>query len=361
MNKEMNIFLFVVCWSMMVLMGIGHAVNVEDMRVLLSSDKDILLREAHCYSITGEFNNQKYHKWGSAGVVMNRHTPNAYTEGIEGFPRDYVSPREISNVVSAEEVVVENSFNSSDWLWAFGQFIDHDLDFVEIGDEPADIELPPGDSLGDGVIRFTRSVKAEVVRDYMYPPREQKNKITSYADLSNVYGSTYTRTQALRGENGRMKVSENNLLPWNFIVNGDFLFNDSPGLPSSFFIAGDIRANEVVSLTSIHTLFVREHNRIADMINEMKLELGMELCTDEVFYIARMINTWQYQNIIYNEFLPALLGNKAPDPYSLEYKNYIDPSITNEFSTAAFRVGHTLISPTILHIDESGNTEEVLL
>ncbi|MDZ4847714.1 MAG: peroxidase family protein [Pirellulaceae bacterium] len=44
-------------------------------------------------------------------------------------------------------------------------------------------------------------------------------------------------------------------------------------------IAGDIRAGENISLTAIQTLFVREHNRIADQI-----AAANPLLTDEAIY-----------------------------------------------------------------------------
>ena len=34
------------------------------------------------------------------------------------------------------------------------------------------------------------------------------------------------------------------------------------GTPTRAVVAGDVRANENIALTSIHTLFAREHNRI---------------------------------------------------------------------------------------------------
>ncbi len=73
------------------------------------------------------------------------------------------------------------------------------------------------------------------------------------------------------------------------------------------FLAGDIRANEQVGLTSVHTLFMREHNRLADLIKAVDPGLSDE----DIYQKARKIVGAQMQIITYNEFLPALLGDAA--------------------------------------------------
>ena len=59
------------------------------------------------------------------------------------------------------------------------------------------------------------------------------------------------------------------------------------------------------------------------------------------------------QVITYKEFLTLLLGVDGIPPYS-GYDSGIDPTIANEFSTAAYRFGHTMLSPSLLLIDASG-------
>lgn len=79
--------------------------------------------------------------------------------------------------------------------------------------------------------------------------RHQFNSIISTIDGSNVYGSedeTALFNRALK--ESLMKTSEVNLLPFH---------------EAGFFMAGDVRANERVSLISMLTILVREHNRIA--------------------------------------------------------------------------------------------------
>jgi len=52
------------------------------------------------------------------------------------------------------------------------------------------------------------------------------------------------------------------------------------------------------------------------------------------------------QAITYNEFLPALIGDEALTPYR-GYNQEVDPSICNIFSTAAYRLGHSMLSPKV--------------
>jgi peroxidase len=77
------------------------------------------------------------------------------------------------------------------------------------------------------------------------------NTNTGFLDTSSLYGSTKSLALQLRAlTGGRMKTSAHNLLP---IINSNFT-------------GGDIRAIEHPALSVIHTLFVREHNRIAGTV-----------------------------------------------------------------------------------------------
>lgn len=60
------------------------------------------------------------------------------------------------------------------------------------------------------------------------------------------------------------------------------------------------------------------------------------------------------QSITYNEFLPALLGANALTPYR-GYRWTVSPAISNEFSTAIFRFGHSALSPVFLRLDATGS------
>ena len=76
--------------------------------------------------------------------------------------------------------------------------------------------------------------------------------------------------------------------------------------------------------------------------------------------LARKLVGALMQAITYNEFLPLLLGPDALGPYE-GYDAGVDPGIAHEFSTAAFRFGHTMLPSTLLHVDERGRTRDLSL
>ena len=136
---------------------------------------------------------------------------------------------------------------------------------------------------------------------------------------------------------------------------GDLLPFNIEGLPNAggpdatLFLAGDVRANEQVGLTAMHTLFVREHNRLADAIRDEDPTLS----GDDVYEEARRIVAAQMQVITYQEFVPFLLGPNALPPYE-GYDAGVNAGLSNVFATAAFRLGHTLLPTTLLRLDASG-------
>ena len=206
--------------------------------------------------------------------------------------------------------------------------------------------MPTGDPFfdptgsGTATIGLNRSQHSDT-----YGVREQINQITAFMDGSNVYGSDYTRAAALRTfSGGQLKTSAGNLLPFN-----------TPGLANAggtsdtLFLAGDVRANENAALTAMHTVWLREHNRIA-----ARIATANPYASDEAIYqTARREVITELQVITYKEFLPALLGPAALEPYG-GYDAAVNPGISNEFSTAAFRLGHSLLSPVLQRRDANG-------
>jgi len=263
--------------------------------------------------------------------------------------QDRPNARDISNALASGSSNDPNSLGLSDFTWLWGQFLDHDLSLSThlegaVVNGFGEISVnDPNDLIGPRNLRFTRS---DFVLD-QNGNRQQFNVLTSFIDASNVYGSSKERSDALRSfQNGRLKLSSDGLMP----TNSDGLFNEDGGRPSpDLFLAGDSRANEHVALTAIHTLFVREHNRLAGVIKAQNPFFNDE----QIFQLARKIVGAQMQIITYNEFLPALLGDFAPADEDFVYNQDIDPAILNSFANAAYRFGHTML-PTDLRMVAAG-------
>ena len=76
---------------------------------------------------------------------------------------------------------------------------------------------------------------------------------------------------------------------------------------------GDLRPNEQPPLGAIHVLFLREHNRVARALKV--LNPGFD--DERLFQESRRIVNAEYQHIIYNEFLPIMIGKTFLDNFGL--------------------------------------------
>ena len=311
-------------------------------------------------SIDGAGNNLEHPEWGQAGQVFPRLLSAAYGDSVSspaGEKRP--NPRTVSQNVMAERGRERDLASRSNMVWAWGQFLDHDLSNTPSGPAPDwNITVPSGDpyfdpdGAGKAIIPFSRSLAAPGSGTDAANPRQQLNEITPWIDGSMVYGSDPARAAALRSfEGGRLRVEQT---PF-----GDFLPHNTAGLPNdnplrrpgeALLLAGDVRANENVGLLSLQTLFLREHNRLAGEIAAANPGLD-----DEAIYLqARRMVGAQIQAITYNEFLPSMLGTDAIPAYQ-GYKPEVDGRVSNLFATAAYRMGHSQVDPIIWREGADGN------
>ena len=303
-------------------------------------------------SIDGSGNNLDDPLIGAALTPLVRRVDPDYADNVSSLAGpDRPGPREISNAVSAQDESVPIGDEISDFLWQWGQFLDHDIDLTGGADpvESANFLVPMDD------LFFTPGKVFEFNRSFSDPksgkkkkPRQQVNEITAWIDASNVYGSDTARANALRTflGNGRLLTSDGDdgdLLPFN---SGNPPLPNAGGPDPSLFLAGDVRANEQVALTAMHTLFVREHNRLADIY----AAADPTLTGDEIYEKARRMVGAEMQAITYNEFLPVLLGKNAISNYE-GYDPDLNAGIANVFSTSAYRFGHSLLSSTLLRLN----------
>lgn len=313
-------------------------------------------------SIDGSGNNLNNPSWGSAGNNLRRITTCDYTDGISS-PSGNTRPsaRLISNLVVDQPGSILNTRNVTDYFWAWGQFLAHDIELIQDANpvQSFNVLVPTGDpqfdptGTGTAVIPLNRSEFDPTTGTSISNPRQQQTFVSAWIDGSAVYGSDTQRAAWLRtNSGGRLKVTPStagDLLPYN-----DGTQENLGGTGTNLFVGGDVRANEQSVLLAMHTLFVREHNRLADQIATANPTWDDE----QIYQKARKLVGAEMQVITFKEFLPALLGS-GNDNSLREYKGYdpgVDGSIRNVFSAAAYRVGHTTLSSVILRIDEKGHT-----
>ena len=336
--------------------------------IAMQSDCDNRRDTPHCdfnyryRYIDGTCNNLYDPLRGAAGVPLRRLIPAAYEDNIQrprGRNYNCLYNPFVPSARSVSLKIVSSDLGGDEWghthmLMQWGQFVDHDIDRSPQmkgqcascipTQECEPICIPPGDptygggqgTTADGrCLSFVRSV---AVCDGQYSVRNQINEITSYLDGSQVYGSKDAVYNAVRDfyNNGRMKVQYNNMLPYDY--------DDKMACPKKLcYLAGDRRANENIGLTSLHTLFVREHNRIAASLHSLNQNWNDET----IFQQTRKIIGAIIQKITYKDYLPLILGEDTLSivglgPYS-GYNSHTDATILNGFSTAAYRFGHSQV------------------
>jgi peroxidase len=316
-------------------------------------------------SFDGLSNNIAHPEWGASQTFFRNYVTNGFADLIsEPGGQDRENPRVISNAFGSQDSFMQNELGLSDFVWGWGQFIDHDINLNDDNfSEAHNIAVPDCDAMFDPEcsgtvnIRMFRSLSEPTTGTDISNPRKHINEITSFIDGSGVYGSNLTRANWLRSNiNGKLKTSLGNLLPWN-TVDGNFdsaidstapfMALDGFPIPEKYFVGGDIRINEQPGLTAFHTLWLREHNRLCD---ELKTE--HPTWSDEALYqrARKMVGAF-IEAVTYEEFLPNI--GVHLDPY-VSYDNTIEPNILNAFSAAGYRFGHTMVNGRLIRYDEDG-------
>lgn len=316
-------------------------------------------------TINGFGNNPINNDWGAVG--SNELIPGTigFADGISApGGQDRPNARYISNMLFMQNTLGNDPRDLSAYCWVWGQFIDHDVTLVK--DDPSEgltIPIPTGDAFfdphgnGNASLSLKRSAYDPLTGTDISNPRQFPNHITAFIDGSAVYGSDENRAAWLRSFlGGKLRMSSGNLLPWN-TTTGEYDAAIDPNTPEmamplplvhKWFVAGDVRANENPFLTSMHTVFAREHNRVCD-----ELIIKHPTWTDEQLYQhARKIVGGEIQSIVYNEWLP-LMGIDLPA--YVGYNSSLNPGILNVFSAAAYRYGHTTINSVLVRMNNEGN------
>ena len=290
-------------------------------------------------TLDGTGNNLSDPGTNAVGDAYARLAPARFADGA-GAMVGGANPRTISNLVVGEgDAATPNGQGFSGMMYAWGQFIDHDMIRSRSdGVSRIDVAVPSGDPhFPDGsAVAMSRLVTDPASGTGPDNPRAALNFATGWLDASVVYGVDPATAAVLRLPDGRMRTSDGGNLP---VVDG-------------MFAAGDPRAAENPSLTALQTLFVREHNWQVERLAAADPSLD----GDGLYERARAIVAAEIARITYDEFLPALLGEGTLAPWR-GHDLSADPRILTEFAGAAWRWGHSTVSVETERKDEFGAVE----
>lgn len=122
--------------------------------------------------------------------------------------------------------------------------------------------------------------------------RQQINGLTSFLDASTVYGSTPAVENKLRNltsKEGLLRVNlkyydnDREYLPFTDQIPSPCAQDPGAGGGERVecFLAGDSRSSEVTSLAAMHTLWLREHNRLARALGRINAHWSAETLYQE--------------------------------------------------------------------------------
>lgn len=107
-------------------------------------------------------------------------------------------------------------------------------------------------------------------------------------------------------------------------------------------------------LTAMHTLWIREHNRIASQLQRFNPQWGDE----KLYQESRKIVIAEIQHITYTQWLPILIGKSNAEKINAQtmYRENVDPTVSNAFATAAIRFSNSLMTSELQMIEENRNS-----
>jgi hypothetical protein len=266
----------------------------------------------HFRTADGSWNNLTDPKEGAAGTRFLRNVDLSVTcaETDETDPQlSRPNPREISRKLLARpirdgrphmEPVKFLNLLAASWI----QFMIHD--WISHGDVAADdfITVPLDDDDPARARYLQKELK--ISKTQIDPTRKPQgepactssiNEVTHWWDGSQIYGSDQATQNRLRsGDMGKMKLGDDGLLP-----------AEPDPRPRTEVEDAGFRRNWWVGLTMLHTLFVREHNAICDMLYDAYPTWD----DNRLFNVARLINAGVMAKIHSVEWTPAILPNET--------------------------------------------------
>lgn len=342
---------------------------------------------------------------------------------------DGLDPRTISNIIGTQEAGTPQSADANIFFMAFAQYFDHGLSFIpkggagsiQIGAEgtgprtqnPADLNRASVVGFdADGAAQHLNITSPFVDQNQVYGSTTLIGQLLRESDGEGGLGARvllgaadpsapgYQLLPTLRGvlehhieagtvfTGGGLPAGGQTLLDYYpGLLNADGTFNSAvvAQLAANFMgegqpllldanpyinlldhiVAGDGRVNENVTLTSMHTIFARNHNYHVDQLEALYDAGNTTLTPEELFQAAKIVNEAEYQRVVFTEFAEKLLGGVGirgeGDHGFTEWNPQTDAAISQEFASAVYRFGHTMIGQTISVTNPDGSTSQVSL
>ncbi|XP_001603559.2 uncharacterized protein LOC100119851 [Nasonia vitripennis] len=346
-------------------------------------------------SLEGSCNNFRNPSWGQSNTAFDRVLPARYSDGIHALALSVTgvplpNPRALSAQLFSRRNATDSVFTLALVQW--GQILAHDFarqvidQTAEGGIECCDVNgsgplprslqhhscqpifIPRNDSFyanyGQSCMNFVRSMTV-AREDCSLGPANQLNGVSSFLDLSPVYGPDKATSDSLREfHGGRLRVElrgDRVMMP----TSARSGYCDARTNWDICFETGDARTNQNPQLVVLQTLLVREHNRVAYEL----AALNPHWSDEKLFQESRRIVIAEYQHVTYSYWVPLVLGRRYSrdhgvipfhDGMSNDYDARINPSTINSFTSGAFRFLHTLVEGSINLVADNFGTSSTL-
>ncbi|XP_067633898.1 peroxidase-like [Eurosta solidaginis] len=318
----------------------------------------------------GACNNFENPDYGMAKSTYTRMMAPKYSDGYSAPPvslngSPLPNARQLSLALYGDTSLPDD-FRTMAFLH-FGQFVAHDMTNFAVGNFSGDCCLQPDSHycfpiflhpLGPIAQRTSKRcwnfIRSAFDTDAIYPKRSQSHakKISTtsaYLDLSYVYGDSLEQNRKYRlFKGGQLKTMFENRREWLPLATNPE--SDCKKGNYQCFDLPEKRNRFLPTSTVMHTIMVREHNRIARILQKINPHY-----TDErLFQEARKINIAQYQQIVYYHWLPLLLGSSyayannivyhiTKNEHVYDYEPTVNAAPFAEFAAGAFRYSHNQI------------------
>ena len=255
---------------------------------------------------------------GRVGTAKARdYKQHSFADGISK-PRDGPNPRAVSNAFFKRKKSIY--YEHTPLLLGLVEFIMHDVTYsLDSSNEFIDVEMPPDEEYFDHSVKFRvrRTQPVHGTGTSKDNPRENVNMASTWLDISSLYGSTPEVASALRSfKGGRLLTQE--LKPPSQSIYASYLPFNTMEVPmntrpkvnaSTLFAGGDPRTNEDWLMLSVHTLLLREHNRLCGLLAKQHPEYNDE----QLYQTIRLALSAKYA-LICNSYQMAYWTDMMPWP-----------------------------------------------